>query len=65
MHFKQILVGSLLLSSSLFFSQNNLPLIPYPQQISVSEGKFNLNEKTVIYAPNNSNEAQMLQFQIK
>lgn len=62
--FKKLLF-SLLLIFNLAFSQNQLPLIPYPQSVQRNDGNFILNSKTVIQADANTFEAKYLKESIK
>ncbi|MEC4004666.1 family 20 glycosylhydrolase [Flavobacterium sp. SUN052] len=47
------------------FSQNKLPLIPYPNSVQQMKGFFVLTNQTVIQADENSFEAKYLKAQIK
>lgn len=52
--------------SFLGYSQENLPLIPIPQQIEFTNGYFELDQSTVIFSPDiNSFEALFLKENIK
>lgn len=57
---KTIFLSILLFSASFFFSQEKLPLIPYPQNLEIKEGKFYLNNNIEIFADKNSFEAKIL-----
>lgn len=50
----------LLLIFNTVFSQNQLPIIPYPSQVELGSGSFVLNDKTTIQASGNSFEAKYL-----
>jgi hexosaminidase len=50
----------LVLSLNFAFSQNPLPLIPYPNTIEINKGYFVINKETVIQAGSNMPEAQYL-----
>ncbi len=50
----------LLLIFNTVFSQNQLPIIPYPSQVELGSGSFVLNDKTTIQASENSFEAKYL-----
>ena len=50
----------LFLVISLSFSQNNIAVIPKPQNTLVGKGSFYINEKTYIQADENSFEANYL-----
>jgi hexosaminidase len=55
----------LLLIFNTVFSQNQLPIIPYPSQVELGSGSFVLNDKTTIQASENSFEAKYLKEIIK
>lgn len=55
----------LLLIFNNLFSQNQLPVIPYPTEVILNSGSFLINNKTVIEADANMFEAQYLQKSIK
>ncbi|MFY7740742.1 MAG: glycoside hydrolase family 20 zincin-like fold domain-containing protein, partial [Flavobacterium sp.] len=55
----------LLLIFNTVFSQNQLPIIPYPSQVELGSGSFVLNDKTTIQADENSFEAKYLKEIIK
>jgi hexosaminidase len=62
--FKKLLF-SLLLIFNLAFSQNLLPIIPYPTQVVMNSGSFVIDSNTVIEAKTDSFEALYLQKIIK
>ncbi|MCF6133299.1 beta-N-acetylhexosaminidase [Flavobacterium wongokense] len=55
----------LVLLFNICFSQNPLPLIPYPESVEVGSGNFTLNNQTIIQADANYVEAQYLQQVLK
>lgn len=59
------LIILLILSFRFGFSQNQLPLIPYPNSVQLEKGSFLITKETVIQADKKSFEANYLKAQIK
>lgn len=56
---------SLLLTSGLVLAQKDLPLIPFPQEITKSNGKFILDKEVTIVTSGKNFESEFLQQQLK